>query len=38
MNMTFDVASDEPLEGSSYFKMGGRMGWNEWLSDKLIYH
>ena len=31
MNMTFDVASDDPLEGSSYFKMGGRMGWNEWL-------
>ena len=31
MNMTFDTASDDPLNGNSYFKMGGRMGWNEWF-------
>ena len=31
MNMTFETASDNPLVGDNYFKMGGRMGWNEWL-------
>ena len=31
MNMTFETASDNPLVGDSYFKMGGRMGWNEWM-------
>ncbi len=31
MNMTFDAATDDPLEGNTYFKMGGRMGWNEWF-------
>ena len=31
MNMTFETASDDPLNGNSYFKMGGRMGWNEWF-------
>ena len=30
-NMTFDVAQDDPLMGANYFKMGGRMGWNEWM-------
>lgn len=30
-NMTFDVAEDAPLMGANYFKMGGRMGWNEWM-------
>ena len=30
-NMTFDVAQDAPLMGANYFKMGGRMGWNEWM-------
>lgn len=31
MNMTFETAADDPLMGDTYFKMGGRMGWNEWL-------
>ena len=31
MNMTFETASDNPLVGNNYFKMGGRMGWNEWM-------
>ena len=35
MNMTFDLANDEPLEGNTYFKMGGRMGWNEWFLGSL---
>ena len=35
MNMTFDLSSDDPLEGSNYFKMGGRMGWNEWFLGSL---
>ena len=30
-NMTFDLADDDPLMGAHYFKMGGRMGWNEWM-------
>ena len=35
MNMTFDISSDDPLEGNNYFKMGGRMGWNEWFLGSL---
>lgn len=35
MNMTFYTASDDALVGNSYFKMGGRMGWNEWLLGQL---
>ena len=35
MNMTFDTASDQALVGNTYFKMGGRMGWNEWLLGQL---
>ena len=33
--MTFDTASDQALVGNTYFKMGGRMGWNEWLLGQL---
>ena len=35
MNMTFDISNDDPLEGNNYFKMGGRMGWNEWFLGSL---
>ena len=35
MNMTFDISNDNPLEGNNYFKMGGRMGWNEWFLGSL---
>ena len=35
MNMTFDIINDDPLEGNNYFKMGGRMGWNEWFLGSL---
>ncbi len=31
MNMTFELGQDNPLMGANYFKMGGRMGWNEWM-------
>lgn len=29
-NMTFETSTDNPLEGNTYFKMGGKVGW-DWV-------